>query len=715
MLKLVNLSKYYNSDGNVAIGLRNLNIEFNKNEIVAIVGESGSGKTTLLNVISGIDSYEEGEMFFLNGETSYYTQEDWDEYRKDNIGFVFQNYNLIDSYNVLQNVETVLLLRGVSKKEARKRALKIIDQVGLTPRRKTKAAKLSGGEKQRTALARALASDSKILVCDEPTGNLDSESGKQIMSLINEVAKNRLVVIVTHDFKIVEPYATRRVRLFDGEIVEDVKLKPTKEKETEEIVTKKEKINPLIYLLMALRNLLATPKKTIFSLLIYLTITVFIVSIYEVMGFNTNSYNHSYIYRFNSEKRIIANKNDNTPFTKSELENIKKMSNVGIVYENDYFLDAESSAYFVYDKSDYWMQAIYQNSELLSSDDLVVGALPDNENEIVICLPTYIDIEAANLIDIEVNYFENTYIIKGVTNKNFSSYGYGTIYGNRSLEGIVRLSCSTRFLTFTIESDNILDGNEINIYPIKNGSMPLEDNVIKLNIYLTHGSVISPEDEAKIIMSHFYGTKILEDYDVVLDIREQEWFEIIAIATETTLLNIINEDVYQISVLINDTYKMNETINLLKNMGYNTIVPSKSISGGDVNSEFFFTLFKIFMVFIALFSLYLISYLILSIITNSKQKDYTILRVLGVTKMKLNYIVILENITLAITSFILMIIIVLVVNNYHKLEILKIIKYNEVYKILFLLLAISVLAFFISIRYTKNLFKKSVNSSLRRE
>ena len=166
---------------------------------------------------------------------------------------------------------------------------------------------------------------------------------------------------------------------------------------------------------MALRNLLATPKKTIFSLLIYLTITVFIVSIYEVMGFNTNSYNHSYIYRFNSEKRIIANKNDNTPFTKSELENIKKMSNVGIVYENDYFLDAESSAYFVYDKSDYWMQAIYQNSKLLSSDDLVVGALPDNENEIVICLPTYIDIEAANLIDIEVNYFENTYIIKGVT------------------------------------------------------------------------------------------------------------------------------------------------------------------------------------------------------------------------------------------------------------------------------------------------------------
>ena len=116
MLKLVNLSKYYNSDGNVAIGLRNLNIEFNKNEIVAIVGESGSGKTTLLNVISGIDSYEEGEMFFLNGETSYYTQEDWDEYRKDNIGFVFQNYNLIDSYNVLQNVETVLLLRGVSKR-----------------------------------------------------------------------------------------------------------------------------------------------------------------------------------------------------------------------------------------------------------------------------------------------------------------------------------------------------------------------------------------------------------------------------------------------------------------------------------------------------------------------------------------------------------------------------------------------------------------------
>ena len=161
MLKLVNVSKYYSSEGNVALGLRNINIKFEKNEFVAIVGESGSGKTTLLNVISGIDSYEEGEMYFSNQETSYYSMSDWEDYRKNNIGFVFQNYNLIESYSVLQNVETVLLLRGVSKKDARKRALEIIERVGLSNRKRSRAAKLSGGEKQRVVIARAIASDSK--------------------------------------------------------------------------------------------------------------------------------------------------------------------------------------------------------------------------------------------------------------------------------------------------------------------------------------------------------------------------------------------------------------------------------------------------------------------------------------------------------------------------------------------------------------------------
>lgn len=218
MIELKNVSKYYSQENNVTLGLRNINVKLNNNEFIAITGESGSGKTTFLNVVSGIDTYEEGELLFNGEETSYFSTEDFEKYRKENIGFIFQNYNLIDSYTVLQNVEIPLILKGYSKKERQERAIEIIKKVGLLKRIKHKATKLSGGEKQRVVIARALASDAKVLACDEPTGNLDSKTGKQIIELLKEISKDKLVLIVTHNFKEVEEYCTRKLRFFDGEI-----------------------------------------------------------------------------------------------------------------------------------------------------------------------------------------------------------------------------------------------------------------------------------------------------------------------------------------------------------------------------------------------------------------------------------------------------------------------------------------------------------------
>lgn len=208
LIKLEKVSKYYKSKDIVSVGIKNVDLEFSLGEFVVVTGESGSSKTTLLNVISGLDTYDSGEMYLFGEETSEYLISDWERYRRAYISFVFQDYNIIDSYTVLQNVLLALELQEYKPKLRKKRVLQLIEQVGLTKRKHHKASKLSGGEKQRVAIARALAKDCPIIVADEPTGNLDSESSKQIMKLLHDVSKDRLVILVTHDYEQVDKYAT---------------------------------------------------------------------------------------------------------------------------------------------------------------------------------------------------------------------------------------------------------------------------------------------------------------------------------------------------------------------------------------------------------------------------------------------------------------------------------------------------------------------------
>ena len=216
MIKLRNVSKYYYSKGLIASGISKVNLEFDLGEFVVITGESGSGKSTLLNVISGLDSYEEGEMYINGQETSHYLASDFEEYRKKYIGNIFQNFNLVNSYTVFQNIELILLINGYNRQEIRQRVTEIIERVGLTEFTRTKVSKLSGGQRQRVSIARALAKDTDIIVADEPTGNLDSESARGIAELLSEIAKDKLVIVVTHNYDQFEEFATRRIKMHDG-------------------------------------------------------------------------------------------------------------------------------------------------------------------------------------------------------------------------------------------------------------------------------------------------------------------------------------------------------------------------------------------------------------------------------------------------------------------------------------------------------------------
>ena len=224
MLRLDQVSKIYSAHGVISTGFNKVSLNFDKGEFIAITGESGSGKSTLLNVISGLDSYEEGEMYIMGKPTSGFTKEELEEYRKEYIGNIFQSFNLINSYTVYQNIELVLLMSGYKKADVKERVNEIIEKTGLTGLGKKKASKLSGGQKQRVAIARALAKETPVIVADEPTGNLDVKSAEGIIKLLHEISKDKLIIIVTHNYEQVEPYVTRKIEMHDGKVVEDKKL-----------------------------------------------------------------------------------------------------------------------------------------------------------------------------------------------------------------------------------------------------------------------------------------------------------------------------------------------------------------------------------------------------------------------------------------------------------------------------------------------------------
>lgn len=221
-IKLQNISKYYYSETAVTQALQGINLEFRMGEFVAITGESGSGKSTLLRIISGMDTFDDGELYVDGQPTFHYDEDDWEEYRRTKIGFVFQDYSLIGHYTAKENIVSALLIMGVPEKEAGDKAIHYLERVGLSAQRDQRASKLSSGQKQRLSIARALAKDTDIIVADEPTGNLDSETGAQIVKLLRDLSQDHLVIMVTHNYEQVEKYVTRKVRLHDGSLILDV-------------------------------------------------------------------------------------------------------------------------------------------------------------------------------------------------------------------------------------------------------------------------------------------------------------------------------------------------------------------------------------------------------------------------------------------------------------------------------------------------------------
>ena len=272
MLELKNITKEYPAGDGKVEALRGIDLQFRSSEFVSILGPSGCGKTTMLNIIGGLDQYTSGDLVINGRSTKHFKDRDWDSYRNHSVGFVFQSYNLIPHQTVLQNVELALTLSGVSKMERRKRAKEALEQVGLGDQLRKKPNQMSGGQMQRVAIARAIVNNPDIILADEPTGALDTETSTQVMEILRDIAKNRLVIMVTHNPDIAEEYSTRIVRMVDGKLISD-SAPLTQEEIQQERETEKEKAErqrkekmPSMSLLtsfgLSLRNLISKKGRT---------------------------------------------------------------------------------------------------------------------------------------------------------------------------------------------------------------------------------------------------------------------------------------------------------------------------------------------------------------------------------------------------------------------------------------------------------------------
>ena len=266
MLQLQHISKVYHTGDQEFHALKDISIRFRENEFVSILGQSGSGKTTLLNIIGGLDQYTSGDLLIQGKSTKQFKDRDWDSYRNHTIGFVFQSYNLIGHQTALSNVEIAMTLSGVSKAERKKRAIEVLERVGLKDHLYKKPSQMSGGQMQRIAIARALVNDPKVVLADEPTGALDSETSVQIMDLLKDIAKERLVIMVTHNPELAQKYSTRIVQVLDGNILSDSNpCEPIEETKQVDIQFTKTKMSFITALVLSFNNLLTKKGRTLLT------------------------------------------------------------------------------------------------------------------------------------------------------------------------------------------------------------------------------------------------------------------------------------------------------------------------------------------------------------------------------------------------------------------------------------------------------------------
>ena len=746
MIRLKNVSKYYYSKGVIATGFSKVNLTFDIGEFVAITGESGSGKSTLLNVISGLDTYEEGEVYVEGKETSHFLEKDWENYRRKYIGNIYQNFNLINSYTVYQNIDLIMSLNGTKKKDRKRKILELLKRVDMLAYKNTKVSKLSGGQKQRVAIARALAKEVPVIIADEPTGNLDKKSAESIIELLKEISKEKLIIIVTHNYEQVEKYVTRKITMHDGRVLEDKRLKETISNESTLKNYHFKNMNILEKLRIGTRNTFNIFPKFILLLIVYSFVVTSIMgeySFFKKAEYEESKYGYNYVFSDLDDHRVIIKKKDKTAFTKEEITAIKEMKNVKTVIENDLTTDIMYT--FVTEDESHWIGTLVQPKDLMPTKD-IIGRLPTAENEILVeCEEdSYLFRKPEEILEKNLYLFDDStgnldktkeYKIVGLKYRDAKEYTpYTKSYVSDSLLEDIQIGIHERYSNVVLNFIN--DTIYTNAYS--------NYMAIKTNNWVPSGYVFISEDEnfrcpnfncvgqtITITNNNLYYTET-KNYQVQKTYNRDNFAWIMNFPNYNKeeydyeyngplymnpgdYKSLFNKGTYQMSIYVDNINEIESTVSALEEKGYETLMVKDTLVKDPIGK--IIRVIKIVITAIFVIVLFFISYFIIKIILKSRNIYFSILRMLGSSKKVCLDLLITELMVVSNLSYFIFILLsecnrrglfhvgfIDTINDYFN--------FSDYIVLYFVIVGMSLL---ISLRYSRKLFKNSVMSTYREE
>lgn len=739
LIELKNVSKFYYSKGIIASGFSRVNLSFDVGEFVVITGESGSGKTTLLNVISGLDSYEEGEMYIEGKETSHYFSSDFEEYRKKYIGNIFQNFNLVGSYTVYQNVELILRINGCSKEEMHRKITSILEKVGMSEYSKTKVSKLSGGQKQRVAIARALAKDTAIVVADEPTGNLDSESAEGIVRLLREISSDKLVIVVTHNYDQFEAYATRKIKMHDGKVVEDERLVETETASTldgTEITAGKMSFASKVRL--GVRNAFNLKAK----FLLLLTVFVFVVMAVTA-GYTSHQHTEAEMYKMGwndyfmnySENRVVVKKQDGSKFTDEDYAALKKMRNIESVVKSDMLLDTS-----LYIENENFSYDPYPLDAADFDGEIVYGRLPQQGNEVLITgyEDEYLFSEeyGEKLLNKTYNlsswmYDESEKVtIVGIAKEEGERTNWwysGRIYMTSSMmDEMVRDSYSGKSKAYITVNDTELVWEMGSSYyrPVASAKVSQGKAVVseELNGYYKNGKAAGQKMNIR-LESFFYDTSMdlkidstytKKNFTSKTGMSGFENYEGAIFINPADYNKLFMTDQYQVSVYVRDMQNIDDTLKHLEKAGYAPLALKDTLisEGNELMS-----VIQVPMIVCLLIAVFFIAYFVIHLILRSRSSYFSILRMLGMARNNIRRIMDVELFVIVNIAFGLFIGFIILVNcNVLDVEYIRnLVQFMEVTDYILLYAVLIFMSYLISGKFVRKMFKKTAMGAYREE